>query len=119
MRKKKEVVSPDVPTKPIKRRAGETGRLKSKDVKDWIWTYFDDTIKIFVPNELKSSFDLFLREHRYIKVKECAVYQLSANKNLVKRNLDYYMFRQGKDYIVNLEHREDLQTWLKSAIKEL
>ena len=101
-----------------KRHAGESTKVKTKDIKDWIWTYFDDTIKVFVPKEFKSEFDLFMRENRgYMKFKECATYKYSQAHAIVKKAGFTPIYREGKDYVTSADHRVALTEWYKKIIK--
>ena len=92
-------------------------KLKYGEVKNWIWDYFEDTIKIFVPQQLKLSFQKFIKANKLHLIQAC-VYTVE-NSNDLKKNPSKYMFKIGKDYICPNEHKNILQGWLKMAIKEL
>lgn len=94
------------------------GKLRQVDVKGWIWPYFSETIKVFVPKQFKSYFQVFLKSHKQIKARQCAIYTLSTSKIKIKNAPQTYRLREGKDYIINSQYNKVLQEWLKGAIKE-
>lgn len=104
-----------------KKKAGRKvipGTVKYSDVRNWIWTYYNDTIKVFVPKQFKQKFQSFLKNNKKIKVKQHAVYKLAVSKIKIKKAPFDYVLREGKDYITDTEHTKALETWLKGAIKE-
>lgn len=97
--------------------SAEVKKLKYSDVKGWIWDYFDGTIKVFVPKQLKLSFQQYVKTNK-LKVTPAATYTISSLSE-AKTNSGKYLWRTGRDYISQNKNKDLFTVWLKTAIKEL
>lgn len=92
-------------------------KLKYTDVKNWIWDYFNDDIKIFVPKQFKLSFQQYVKTNK-LKVVQSASYGVASIDQL-KLHPKKYKYQIGKDYISSNKNKNLFIVWLKTAIKEV
>ena len=79
-----------------------------------VWHIQTGKIKIYIPNIIDKDFNTYCKKNK-IKLLESSVYRYQDSKQ-TKMNL---AINEGKDYVINREHKEDLIKWLKASYREI
>ena len=82
-----------------------------------VWFVYGDEYKAFVPNELVKDFQKFADKNKFV-VKVCGAYNYTNMKKKTKDRNDGIL-REGKDYIIKKDIKDNVVAWLKSAYKEI
>lgn len=79
-----------------------------------VWNIQTGKIKIYVPKIIDKDFNTYCKKNK-INLIESSIYRYQ-NPKQTKINL---AINEGKDYVLNREHKEDLINWLKASYKEI
>lgn len=82
-----------------------------------VWSFGTNKIKVFIPTELISGFNVYCKKNN-IKPVETGSY-IYQGKNKSKKDKKNMTLNEGKDYILYRKYKEDLIKWLTRSYKEI